>query len=142
MRLWSIHPCYLDTKGLLALWREALLAKKVLSGKTKGYRHHPQLLRFQKQQNPLAAINTFLMVVHAEATSRGYTFDQKKIGPRKQQVLIKVTTGQLDYELTHLKKKLWRRNRKKYFDIKHVRMPKAHPLLRAVEGTLEDWEKI
>jgi len=30
MRLWTIHPKYLDRQGLLALWREALLAQKVL----------------------------------------------------------------------------------------------------------------
>jgi hypothetical protein len=142
MRLWSIHPCYLDTKGLLALWREALLAKKVLSGKTKGYRHHPQLLRFQKQQNPVAAMNTFLKAVHSEATSRGYAFDQNKIGRKRQQTPMKVTSGQLEFELTHLRKKLWHRNRKNYFDIKHVRMPKAHPLFRVVEGIVEEWEKM
>lgn len=30
MRLWSIHPCYLDSKGLIALWRESLLAQACL----------------------------------------------------------------------------------------------------------------
>ena len=48
MRLWSVHPKYLDSKGLVALWREALLAKQVLEGGTKGYRNHPQLDRFKK----------------------------------------------------------------------------------------------
>ena len=52
MRIWSLHPKYLDTKGLVALWRETLLAKHVLEGKTKGYRNHPQLDRFKKAQNP------------------------------------------------------------------------------------------
>jgi hypothetical protein len=141
MRLWSIHPCYLDTKGLLALWREALLAKKVLSRKTKGYKHHPQLLRFQKQDNPLAAINTYLKAVHIESLSRGYAFDQSKIGRGKQKIFINVTSGQLEFELAHLRKKLWRRNRKKYFDIKYEGMPKAHPLFKVVEGIVEDWEK-
>jgi hypothetical protein len=47
MRIWSIHPKYLDIKGLVALWREALLAKHVLEGRTKGYRNHPQLDRFK-----------------------------------------------------------------------------------------------
>ncbi|HKX52383.1 MAG TPA: pyrimidine dimer DNA glycosylase/endonuclease V [Nitrosospira sp.] len=37
MRLWTLHPRYLDTKGLVAAWREALLAQKVLSGLTSGY---------------------------------------------------------------------------------------------------------
>jgi hypothetical protein len=32
MRLWSLHPRYLDAKGLQAVWREGLLAKKVLQG--------------------------------------------------------------------------------------------------------------
>ena len=41
MKLWSIHPKYLDAKGLVALWREALLAQKVLDGKTEGYKNHP-----------------------------------------------------------------------------------------------------
>jgi hypothetical protein len=80
MRLWSIHPKYLDSKGLVALWREALLAKKVLSKKTKDYKHHPQLSRFQKQKNPLAIINSYLTAVHREASGRGYSFDWRKIG--------------------------------------------------------------
>lgn len=46
VRLWSLHPRYLDTAGLTAGWREALLAQKVLTGVTRGYRHHPQLERF------------------------------------------------------------------------------------------------
>ncbi|MEN6399799.1 MAG: pyrimidine dimer DNA glycosylase/endonuclease V, partial [Rectinema sp.] len=29
MRLWTLHPQYLDQKGLTAAWREGLLAKKV-----------------------------------------------------------------------------------------------------------------
>jgi hypothetical protein len=41
MRLWSIHPEYLDAKGLVALWREALLAQNVLQCNTKGYKKHP-----------------------------------------------------------------------------------------------------
>ena len=36
MRLWSLHPRYLDAKGLVALWREGLLAQAVLKGQTKG----------------------------------------------------------------------------------------------------------
>ena len=37
MRLWTLHPKYLDPQGLVALWREALLARAVLQGKTRGY---------------------------------------------------------------------------------------------------------
>lgn len=47
MRLWSLHSRYLDSRGLVALWRESLRAQKVLMGDTIGYRHHPQLDRFR-----------------------------------------------------------------------------------------------
>ncbi|WP_396134581.1 pyrimidine dimer DNA glycosylase/endonuclease V [Cellulomonas sp. ATA003] len=47
MRIWSVHPRYLDRQGLTAGWREGLLAQKVLTGTTKGYRNHPQLRRFR-----------------------------------------------------------------------------------------------
>ena len=80
MRLWSLHPKYLDPQGLVALWREALLARAVLQGKTKGYKHHPQLRRFQESPSPRRYIAAYLKEVHAEATRRGYRFDGKKIG--------------------------------------------------------------
>ena len=53
MRLWSLHPKYLDSKGLVAVWREGLLALEVLKGNTKGYRSHPQLTRFLQEGNPV-----------------------------------------------------------------------------------------
>ncbi|MCX9084482.1 MAG: pyrimidine dimer DNA glycosylase/endonuclease V [Candidatus Methanoperedens sp.] len=59
MRLWSIHPKYLDGKGLVALWRESLLAQKVLNGETKTYRHHPQLRRLRAHPDPKGAIAFF-----------------------------------------------------------------------------------
>ena len=67
MRIWSLHPKYLDTKGLVALWRETLLAKQVLQNKTKGYRNHPQLNRFKNHSEPLEAINYYLSIVFKEA---------------------------------------------------------------------------
>ncbi|HNX99076.1 MAG TPA: pyrimidine dimer DNA glycosylase/endonuclease V, partial [Candidatus Aminicenantes bacterium] len=72
MRLWSIHPRYLDGRGLVALWREALLARKVLTGRTRGYRHHPQLARFRATADPLGTIDRYLAGVLAEADRRGY----------------------------------------------------------------------
>ena len=79
MRLWTIHPEYLDTRGLVALWRESLLAQKVLANKTKGYRHHPQLERFKKHPEPLAAMGFYLYRILAESRRRGYHFDIDKI---------------------------------------------------------------
>lgn len=60
MRLWTVHPRYLGAKGLVAAWREALLAQKVLAGRTRGYRAHPQLRRFQAHPWPPGAIAAFL----------------------------------------------------------------------------------
>jgi hypothetical protein len=78
MRLWSLHPEYLDTKGLVALWREALLAKHVLEGKTKGYKNHPQLDRFKQSVSPVEMINQYLAEVYIEASKRNYNFNKEK----------------------------------------------------------------
>src|SRR5262245_19449975 len=110
MRLWSLHPRYLDPQGLVALWREALLARAVLRGLTKGYRHHPQLQRFQSHAMPRQAISAYLAVVHAEATARGYSFDRSKVGPGRAVTPLVVTQGQLEYEWRHLRRKLAVRN--------------------------------
>src|SRR6185312_5615895 len=98
MRLWTLHPKYLDPQGLVALWREALLARAVLRGLTTGYRNHPQLDRFRAHPSPRAAISTYLSAVHAEATARGYQFDASKVGPARCDAVIPVTRGQLEYE--------------------------------------------
>lgn len=139
MRLWSLHPQYLDAKGLVALWREALLAQAVLAGKTKGYKHHPQLARFQATKAPRRYIAAYLKEVHTEATRRGYAFDGKKIG-RTGSGRLKVTRGQLAYEWEHLQKKhkvrapTWRKQ------FASIKSPKPHPLFRVVSGKIADWE--
>src|SRR6476661_4584624 len=102
MRLWSLHPKYLDPQGLVALWREALLARAVLRGATRGYRHHPQLERFQAHASPRYAINAYLRGVYDEAASRGYVFDRTKVGPVRSTERIAVTRGQVEYEWEHL----------------------------------------
>src|SRR5512136_1538149 len=101
MRLWSIHPCYLDTKGLVACWREGLLARKVLQGTTKGYRNHPQLDRFKEQADPVGLMDAYLLAVHEEATKRGYIFKREKLGTPISDYQLTVTDGQLRYELSH-----------------------------------------
>jgi hypothetical protein len=107
MRLWSLHPKYLDAKGLVALWREALLAQAVLMGRTKGYTKHPQLERFRESADPEGAIADYLCVVFDESLRRGYHFSAGKIGPVTSLQVISVTTGQLWYEFDHLQKKLF-----------------------------------
>lgn len=140
MRLWSLHPRYLDAKGLVALWREALLAQKVLGGATKGYRNHPQLYRFRQQQQPLVAIAAYLRAVQKEAESRGYEFDMSKIGQSANQQTIPVTSGQLGYELEHLKAKLRIRDAAAYQRLEQVKIAQAHPLFKVIHGPVEPWE--
>jgi hypothetical protein len=140
MRLWTIHPKYLDAKGLVALWREALLAQKVLQGRTKGYRHHPQLIRFQKQPNPAAALAGYLQGVHAEATRRGYKFDGSKIGKPRHNGQMSETLGQLLYEWEHLKGKFKQRAPEKLLACRDILRPEPHPMFRVVPGGIREWE--
>jgi hypothetical protein len=141
MRLWTVHPRYLDAAGLTALWREALLARKVLMNRTRGYRRHPQLTRFRERPNPVAWINAYLFVVHAEAARRGYSFDRSKIGRTRASGKLVETAGQLAFEWEHLGQKLRRRDRKASDRLAARRFPEANPLFRIVKGKVRDWEK-
>lgn len=141
MRIWSVHPQYLDTKGLLALWRESLLAKNVLEGKTIGYINHPQLNRFKKAENPLDCINQYLSFIYSEALKRGYNFDKNKVDPNFKTSKITVTVGQLEFEKQHLLKKLETRDFKKYNEIIKIQSLEAHPMFIVVNGNIEKWEK-
>ncbi len=140
MRLWSIHPKYLDTKGLVALWRESLLAKNVLEGNTIGYRNHPQLVRFKKSANPVNAIHYYLSSIHEEATARGYRFDRNKINWQFEPVQLPVTTGQMKYEREHLLRKLEVRDAKKFEQTKELFNLEPHPMFVIVVGEIEEWE--
>jgi hypothetical protein len=141
MRLWSLHPSLLDQKGLVALWREALLAQKVLQGKTKGYRSHPQLHRFRIGRAPVTAISAYLWAIHDEASRRGYSFDSSKIARKRQPRSIPVTQGQLDFELGHLKGKLRHRDPGRYRELRRIQEITAHPLFTVVAGEIEAWER-
>ncbi|MBN2401449.1 MAG: hypothetical protein JXN64_03530 [Spirochaetes bacterium] len=142
MRLWSLHPAYLDAKGLVALWREGLLALKVLRGMTKGYRNHPQLERFLSVKDPERSMLYYLYWVYIEAVNRGYKFDITKIEKNIKCSQLKVTSGQLEFELAHLKNKLKYRDRERYLKIKNKRMPRPHPLFIIRSGEIETWEKM
>lgn len=142
MRLWSLHPQYLDSKGLVALWREGLLAQAVLSGKTRGYRHHPQLTRFLQSPAPREYVAAYLRLVHAEAVRRGYRFDSKKIDSDRVVEPLIVTRGQLDYEWKHLRNKLRTRAPAWFAQLKDVERPEPHPLFRVVPGNIAEWEVV
>jgi hypothetical protein len=141
MRLWSLHPKYLDPKGLVALWRESLLAQAVLRGETRGYRTHPQLDRFKNHTAPLAAISLYLNGIYVEAKARGYAFDKSKIKPARKPVFLTVTTGQVAYEWAHLLKKLKVRNPALYRKWRNTEAPETHPLFTVCAGEVELWER-
>lgn len=141
MRIWTLHPRYLDAQGLVALWREALLARAVLRGLTMGYRNHPQLLRFQSHAAPRSAINAYLDSVYVEAESRGYSFDARKLGPVRAKTQIQSTEGQLRYEWQHLMRKLRMRNPTLHRRWRNVTSPEPHPLFSIQRGPIESWER-
>jgi len=142
MRLWTIHPRYLDAKGLVAAWREGLLAQKVLMGATRGYRNHPQLTRFRAQKDPLPVIAAFLAGLAAEAARRGYRFDVTKISKRRFRGRLRETKGQLHYEWGHLMTKLQVRAPELHVQYLTVEMPEPHPIFRIVAGEVREWERM
>ena len=141
MRIWTVHPRYLDRQGLLALWREGLLAQAVLLGQTKGYIHHPQLIRFRDQPVPVAAIATYLAAVYKESLQRGYHFNKSLIQRGRIRKCLPETQGQLHYEWNHLKLKLQSRSHEQFLKIKNIAEPDPHPLFEIIPGEVGDWEK-
>lgn len=150
MRLWSLSPSYLDAKGLVAGWREALLAQKVLAGLTTGYRQHPQLERFKTAPDPHGAIAYFLAQLHKESVQRGYRFDASKIGPYTEIPLIAVPEGQVRYEAEFLLEKIKKRapgssqeaSLEDALAKPGVSAIAVHPLFHTVPGPVASWEKI
>lgn len=141
MRLWSLHPRYLDAAGLVACWREGLLARAVLAGTTVGYRRHPQLERFRGCADPVAAVDAYLQQVLAEARRRGYRFDASKIGQGETGLYLSVTDGQLACERTHLLEKLSRRGAACRSELADAVTVDPNPLFRVVPGPPEPWER-
>ena len=144
MRLWTISFKYLDAKGLVALWREALLAKNVLAGLTKGYKNHPQLDRFYAHENALEAVNAYLTEVYAQACARGYKFDAAKVGEFDERNLAKIAVahGQIEYEFAFLQKKLKMRDFKAYERNLSVKNIEIAGVFEEVAGGTSPWEKV
>lgn len=137
MRLWTIHPEYLDNKQLSTLWRDTLLAKNVLSGLTKHHKSDSQLNRFQNHPIPRKAINFYLSIIWEESQNRNMPFDESKFSKTslKEKEFIEVNTGQVSFEFKRLKQE--QKN-----DI--IQIPakiKIHPLFKSVNGPVEVWEK-
>ncbi|MBF0111047.1 MAG: DNA lyase [Magnetococcales bacterium] len=141
MRLWTLHPRYLDAQGLVALWREALLAQKVLQGMTRGYTRHPQLLRFREQADPVGSVAAYLREVHRESLRRRYRFDSSRIATSPWEGAIQETTGQLLFEWDHLLRKMSLRSPAHHDSLLSVSTPHPHPLFILVEGGVQTWER-
>ena len=140
MRLWTVHPRYLDGPGLVAAWREGLLAQKVLRGETRGYTRHPQLARFRAQPKPVEVIAAYLDLLAKEAIRRGYVFDVTKISAPRFEGKLAETRGQLLFEWRHLKRKLRARSPRCYRKCCGLACPSPNPLFRIVQGPVRDWE--
>ena len=139
MRLWTLHPQYLDPQGLVALWREALLAQAVLAGATKGYRHHPQLERFASHSSPLKAIGTYLLHVAQDASRRGYAFDSTKILQPGSRIRLAASSGQVSHEASHLTAKLAARSPVWLATLGQLQAP--HPMFKIAPGPIASWER-
>jgi hypothetical protein len=142
MRIWTLHPKYLDARGLVALWREGLLAQAVLQGMTIGYVNHPQLARFRSQSSPAGSIAAYLCAVHDESLARDYRFAAGKIGRPRDAILIAVTRGQVKYEWQHLMGKLKVRDPLRAAQFAQIKRPDVHPLFKVIAGGVEQWEKV
>ena len=142
MRLWSIDPAQLDRIALVACWREALLAQKVLAGETRGYTKHPQLARFRDQPDPQAAIGSYLAGLADEATARGYRFDRTKIRCQLPpgHPPLSVTEGQIAYEWAHLLGKTVTRAPEWHNNIV-TQTPRVYPLFTVIPGPKAEWER-
>jgi len=145
MRLWSLHPSYLDSEGLNGVWREGLLAQAVLLGKTTAWKNHSHLTRFKNHEQPISAIGFYLLKIHEEADNRGYKYNKSRILNSFENVNpINVTEGQLKYEFKLLLERLENRDppRYKIFDLNQREIiPRPHPLFLPIEGDVEPWEK-
>ena len=146
MRLWSLHPSLLDRQALVAGWREALLAQRVLQGLTRGYTRHPQLERLRSSPDPLAAVTAYLCGLADEADARGYRFDRTRISrtttTTAPALSLPVTEGQLDYEFRLLRAKVRERSPEWMPALEDCTRPDPHPLFHRVPGGVESWERV
>lgn len=143
VRIWSLHPKYLDRQGLTACWRETLLAQAVLAERTRGYRSHPQLERFRKHRDPIGAVGWYLHGIADEADARGYHYDRDRVDRSPSHVSpIVVTTDQLDLEWWWLRSKLAARSPAILDQWADVARPAPHRSFELIDGPVAAWERL
>ena len=116
--------------------------KECFGNNTKGHKNHLQLSRFKAVEKPFEAINQYLAEIWEEASRRGYNFDRNKIDYDFQKIEIDVTTGQMDYEFSHLLKKLEHRDIERYSQLKDFKTIESCEIFSVKEGEIEKWEII
>lgn len=149
MRLWSIHPKYLDSKRLTAQWREALLCRAVLEGRTKGYKQHPQFLRVKNHVQPHYFINRFLYEIWEESKKRGYDFNKSKLMDdlctKYQEPFepMEVTEDQLEYEFIHLQHKLGEFDKQRVINEQYFKEEgiQSNNIFITIPGPIMEFEK-
>lgn len=157
MRLWSIHPEYLDRAGLLGLWREALLAQQVLHGLSEGYKNHSHMQRFYAlpKEDAMQHMSDYLFYIWQEGKLRGYKLNVNNIkDPRNDEphimvvpdTLFTVTSGQLALEYQILRMKVKERDPRHFerlqnFPTHKMWVPKPNPVFTLIHGKKEFWEK-
>jgi len=74
---------------------------------------------------------------------RGYSFNRSKIRVIEMQGILTVTRGQLEFEFTYLLRKLEKRDKKKFEELKCLdpKTVEPNPIFRVVDGGIEEWEK-
>ena len=143
MRLWSIHPKYLDSKGLGGLWREGLGAVRCLYEPGIGYSNHAQLNRFKAEPDYLAQIGSYMHEVADEADRRGYNYDRTllPVDFYKPEPMT-VTVGQIAYEFRFLLGKLKTRDKELFEKFQHTTTIELHPRFTPIPGPIADWERV
>lgn len=141
MRLWSLDFNLLDSKGLVALWRETLLAKNVLEGNTKGYTNHPQLIRFKNSSDSLGYINNYLELIYNESKVRGYNFNSSKFISVGDLSPLTVTSKQLEFEFNHLQNKLKVRDPERFILNRESKIT-PNGIFKVIPGEIEEWERV
>jgi hypothetical protein len=141
MRIWSIHPKYLDSKELLNLWNETIQAKNEFLTKFSGHFSNKQLERFLDLKNPLEAINSYMSSIYREAVKRDFSVDDSFMDwDFDDSIQIPVTAGQISHEISKLKSRLRERDEKKLQKLNGRTFLELHPIFYSVPGTIEEWE--
>lgn len=150
MRLWSLHPSYLDKQALQVCWADALQAleyykqeRAYMKGITNDLSpyFYPCLDRFRMTGSPIAHITNYLHGLCDESERRNTPFGRAKLPEFTPGLRLKVTDGQIAREEKLLLLQLNRRKQTQlWMDLFVAEYVQPHPLFEIVSGPVEPWE--